>query len=140
MFKGQNRHDEIREKLNDAISDIFMEYQTQYQMWGDEEPIYSMALDEKEDEIVDIVQTMLQAQFDGMPKTLSYYFNPLANNYIIPVSKMTDNIMIEIMETIRNNPLIYSYKDGKISIEDGYLLMMIYEDDEECYCLTSWLV
>ena len=64
MFRGQKRFDEIREKLNTAIEEIFVEYQEHYEMSGDIEPLYSLALDEKEDEIAEIIQAVLQYEFD----------------------------------------------------------------------------
>lgn len=64
MFNGQKRFDEIHAKLTDAIDEIFGEYQTKYGMSGDIEPLQALALDESIDRTTEIIQSVLQFEFD----------------------------------------------------------------------------
>lgn len=64
MFKGLKRYDEIREKLELAIDEIFLEYQDQYDMSGDIEPMQAFALEETTDKLTEIIQDVLQFEYD----------------------------------------------------------------------------
>ena len=64
MFKGDKRYNEIKEKLESAIDDIFNEYQTNYNMSGDIEPLQALALDDAIEKTTEIIQSVLQFEFD----------------------------------------------------------------------------
>lgn len=64
MFKGLKRYDEIKEKLNNAIDEIFSEYQNEYDLSGDIEPLQAFALEETTDKLTEIIQDVLQFEYD----------------------------------------------------------------------------
>lgn len=71
-------------------------------------------------------------------KTFDDYYDPMADNYVIPKSEMTEEIWESIMEKI-SEPYTY---------DNGYCLITTTIDDRneigdfysiECWCVTSWL-
>lgn len=64
---------------------------------------------------------------------LDDYYNPMADNYLIPYDEMTDEIMSEILNLIYEKPY-------DITADYGTYLLMRYDDDENSYwCVTSWI-
>lgn len=75
----------------------------------------------------------------NMPTSLDDFYNPMADNYVVPKSVVTEKIWNEIIEIIS-----HPYAD----IDGGYCLITCLNDDrdasggfytEECWCVTSWL-
>lgn len=66
MFKGDKKYNEIREKIEDAINEIFIDYQIAYEIeCGDIQPLDDLELEETTDKLAEIVQRVLQYQFDN---------------------------------------------------------------------------
>lgn len=64
VFKGDKRYNEIKEKLELAIDDILIEYQTNYDLSGDIGPLQALELDNAIDKTTEIIQSVLQFEFD----------------------------------------------------------------------------
>lgn len=68
-----------------------------------------------------------------MKKKLDDYYNPMADNYLVPQDEMTVDIMSEILGLIYEKPY-------DIRADYGTYLLMRYDDDENSYwCVTSWV-
>lgn len=68
MFRTTQLHDEITNKIESAMTEIFLEYQTRYNMSGDVEPMQSMIYDESIERLADITQQILQFEYDYFRK------------------------------------------------------------------------
>lgn len=64
MFKNDKMHMEIKERVETALDEIFLDYQTRFDMSGDIEPLDSFALDETTDRLTEIITDVLQFEFD----------------------------------------------------------------------------
>lgn len=64
-------------------------------------------------------------------KNLDWYYNPMSDNYTIPVEEMTTELMTECTEFIKAHP----FEEG------GYLMMFCPQTvgyEESFWCVTSW--
>ena len=64
MFKGQKAYDEIHDRVETAISNIFWDYQTKYDLSGDIDPLDSLELDDLTDKLTELVTRVLQFEYD----------------------------------------------------------------------------
>lgn len=64
MFKGDKVHNEIQARLETAIDEIFLDYQNRYDMSGDIEPMQAFYLDEYIDKTTELIQDILQFEYD----------------------------------------------------------------------------
>lgn len=69
----------------------------------------------------------------NIPQCLEDYYNPMADNYLIPQNEMTDDIMTEILD------LIYEKPYSPMSDYGSYFLMRWDDDEMSYWCVTSWI-
>lgn len=74
-----------------------------------------------------------KAEFDNKPHHhLDEYYDGMANNYQIPISEMTAELMKEATDFIKSHP----FEEG------GYLLMYCPKEigyEQSLWCVTSWI-
>ena len=73
-----------------------------------------------------------KAEFDKrQSKGLDYYYDPMADNYCIPIEEMTDELMSETLALLKKSP----WED-----KPKTYLMFLYNDGEgDVWCITSWV-
>lgn len=61
---------------------------------------------------------------------LDDYYNPMADNYVVPYNEVTDDIFIEMICKVFEKP----YDNG-----EGYVLMRWDDDEKANIVVTSWV-